>query len=358
MANGGSGALSFVTMVGLAGVLNRPILKSVNAITAENKIGNSLLAKIVRHEAVSSRLSGIASGVAVGAPAGFVAAESNAFFRHGQLANKDTLVDSVAASTIIGGGFGAFNKIKSPEIARKKYVAHNGVIVENLDGIRREIGPTPYALQPGDTLVHVEPLFKIGSFACYRGADIVRLEKSVQHWKKESSIDALTNLPNNKAGEIVLKQNFQSAKRNNSPLSLVFMDLDGFKAVNDHVGHNQGDLVLQEVAKKLQSQCRGQDTIYRKGGDEFVAILPETDYQGAKKIAEQIQDTIKLEVEHPDKTRTLKVGTSVGTYTYEPGKGCIQSIEDLIKAADELMYKNKHARKSSKAYYISEYLHR
>lgn len=325
LANGLSGALTFASMSAMAGCVNSKILGSVDTLVAEKHLGNSAIAQLLRSKAVSNRLAGSISGAAVGAPTGFIAAHSNSLFKEGTLAKDEVVAESMLSSSLIGAGFGAFNKVKSPEITLRKNPAHQEFIVAGAQIPR--------------------PLLKVGTLECYRESDITNLEKSIQHLKSESSTDALTNLPNNRAGEIVLKQNFDSSRRNNRPLSLLFLDLDGFKAVNDKAGHDQGDLVLQEVARKLRNHCRRQDTIYRKGGDEFVAILPETTYEGARKIARQIQEIVKMEIDHPNEP--LKVGTSLGIYTYEPWQSTVQSITELLRAADQLMYTDKQMRKAS-----------
>jgi diguanylate cyclase (GGDEF)-like protein len=322
LANGLSSALTFTSMTAMAGCLNRPILGMVDAAFLEKHIGNSTAAKLLRNKEITSRLAGSIAGITVNAPTGLLAAHSNSLFKEGRLANDKVVYESVIASTVVGAGFGAFNKIKSPEITTRR-------------------ATPPQGLKQRDV---PKPLLKIGQIECYRESDMTNLEKSIQILRLESSTDALTNLPNNRAGETILRQNFYSSQRNNSPLSLLFLDLDGFKAVNDKAGHDQGDLVLQDVARKLRMQCRKQDTIYRKGGDEFVAILPDTHYEGAQKIARQIQQIINLEIEHP--TAPLKVGTSIGIFTYEPWQSAIQDISELLQAADQLMYSDKQMRKS------------
>lgn len=119
--------------------------------------------------------------------------------------------------------------------------------------------------------------------------------------------------------------------------SLVLMDLDDFKYVNDNYGHHVGDLVLAKVAKVLRTSMRAKDIVGRWGGDEFMAILPNTDLENEKKIIERIKSQLE-KVEILVEGKRFKVSISAGVVQYGEN---FQSWLDMIKEADRLMYEDK-----------------
>ncbi|HEY9654582.1 MAG TPA: CHASE2 domain-containing protein, partial [Crinalium sp.] len=115
------------------------------------------------------------------------------------------------------------------------------------------------------------------------------LEQSASHLRHLANHDGLTGLPNRKLFHERLDQSIEWAKENSQPVGLLFLDLDGFKLINDTHGHDVGDLLLKAVAKRLTSCLRGSDTVSRLGGDEFTVILPAIPMaQGATRVAEKI----------------------------------------------------------------------
>jgi diguanylate cyclase len=115
------------------------------------------------------------------------------------------------------------------------------------------------------------------------------------------------------------------------------MDLDDFKYVNDNYGHHVGDLVLAKVAKVLRTSMRAKDIVGRWGGDEFMAILPNTDLENEKKIIERIKSQLE-KVEILVEGKRFKVSISAGVVQYGEN---FQSWLDMIKEADRLMYEDK-----------------
>jgi diguanylate cyclase len=125
--------------------------------------------------------------------------------------------------------------------------------------------------------------------------------------------------------------------------SLVLIDLDDFKYVNDNYGHHVGDLVLANVAKILRTSMRAKDIVGRWGGDELIAILPNTDLENAKKVVERIKSQIgKMEILAEGKR--FKVSISAGVV--QCGEN-FQSLLDMIKEADKLMYEDKNKKKKA-----------
>ena len=149
--------------------------------------------------------------------------------------------------------------------------------------------------------------------------------------------DALTDLPNRSMLSDRLTQAISLARRNRNQLALLFLDLDGFKRINDSLGHTIGDKLLQSVAARLLTCVRKSDTVSRQGGDEFVILLPEVAHaEDAAVSAEKILTELKKA--HNIGEHCLHVTGSIGISTY-PDNG--EDAETLIKNADTAMYHAK-----------------
>jgi len=154
--------------------------------------------------------------------------------------------------------------------------------------------------------------------------------------------DALTGLPNRTLLQDRLEQAVSKARRDGEKIAILFIDLDRFKVINDTLGHHVGDLLLKEVANRLNASVRDSDTVCRQGGDEFIIVLPEITAMSdvahvAQKILDNISSDFLLEGER------LKVTPSIGISIY-PDDGA--RIDVLIKNADTAMY---HAKASGRA---------
>ena len=121
------------------------------------------------------------------------------------------------------------------------------------------------------------------------------------------------------------------------------MDLDGFKAVNDGLGHLAGDAVLEEVARRLRAVVRGSDTLARFGGDEFVVICEDIGADEAQGLAERIRLAVKQPM--PGPAAAFAVTASVGIALHEPVDGSAVTAAEILKAADVAMYASKCAGK-------------
>lgn len=156
--------------------------------------------------------------------------------------------------------------------------------------------------------------------------------------------DPLTNIHNRRHFECLLSQNWEHCKRNTQPLSLLFIDVDHFKLYNDHYGHQDGDSCLKQVAGALSdSLARAVDSVCRYGGEEFVAILPNTEQIGAEKVAESMRTAVEgLAISHKHSAHQ-KVTISIGISTYSPFAPTdkINSAKSLLKQADKALYHAK-----------------
>lgn len=162
---------------------------------------------------------------------------------------------------------------------------------------------------------------------------------------KQANLDALTKIPNRRYFYEQLPKEIKRANRYRRPISLVMLDIDYFKAINDKYGHLTGDAVLAQLAQFIQLTARNTDIIARYGGEEFAIILPETEIITAKKFAERLRKSIERkafldENSNPSISLTVSMGLSI----YEPKplldlNTPIKDITDqLIKSADDLLY--------------------
>ncbi|MFL5320909.1 MAG: diguanylate cyclase [Myxococcaceae bacterium] len=152
--------------------------------------------------------------------------------------------------------------------------------------------------------------------------------------------DEHTGLFNSRHLRALLPAEVERSKRFNHPVSLLFIDLDRFKQVNDTYGHLVGSALLAEVGELLRSCIRGVDYAFRYGGDEFAMLLIETDSGGAKAVGERVRDAFRGHSFLKPHGHELKLTASIGVATY-PQDG--EEAEDLIRAADQAMYRVKNA---------------
>lgn len=171
------------------------------------------------------------------------------------------------------------------------------------------------------------------------GRDIHERKAAAERMRRMAHYDALTDLPNRALLSDRLQQALASARRDKTRLALMFIDLDMFKPINDTLGHYMGDLLLKEVAKRMQDCMRESDTAARIGGDEFVVLLPviETE-QDAMAVAEKIRYTLSQPFELAG--HSLHVSSSIGVAVY-PEHGSDERA--LLKNADNAMYDAKSA---------------
>lgn len=156
-------------------------------------------------------------------------------------------------------------------------------------------------------------------------------------------LDPLTLLGNRTALDTTLRRELQMAERHQHELSLLMVDVDFFKKINDEYGHQRGDLVLCEVAKGIQSACRSSDISFRYGGEEFVVVLGKTDAEGAKIIAERIRQQIaEINIIHEGKiiATTVSIGIATRSSTEK------EHIDDLFERADKALYIAKKTGKN------------
>src|SRR6267142_5348813 len=163
-----------------------------------------------------------------------------------------------------------------------------------------------------------------------------RLYERAQHL---ATTDGLTGVLNRRTFNSQLQGRLREALRYNRPLSLLLLDVDHFKRVNDTYGHPAGDVVLQGIAALAQHQARETDIVARYGGEEMALILPETDAQGAHAIAERLRKAA-ADGTHATDQGVIQVTISIGLATWP---GPVDSAEELLEAADKALYRAKQA---------------
>jgi diguanylate cyclase (GGDEF)-like protein len=174
----------------------------------------------------------------------------------------------------------------------------------------------------------------------------VSIENSDMHQtvQRQAVTDELTGLANVRQLHGVLQHELERARRFESPLGLVMLDIDDFKKVNDTYGHQQGDVVLASVARVLRDLSRDIDEPARYGGEEMAVVLPQTDTEGAAQLAERMREGVEaLRVPRVDGQGHLAVRASFGVASVPFNAG---DTESLIAAADAALYRAKRAGKN------------
>ena len=155
--------------------------------------------------------------------------------------------------------------------------------------------------------------------------------------------DALTELPNRRYAMNRLKQEWDNAQRSGAELSVLMVDIDHFKRVNDDYGHDTGDIVLREVAQILRSQSRSGDVLCRLGGEEFLSININCGIERALVCAERLREAVEnTSIVHGEFDKNVTISVGVAQCTAD-----MDGIDDLLKEADEGLYAAKEAGRNT-----------
>jgi len=162
------------------------------------------------------------------------------------------------------------------------------------------------------------------------------LRSTLEREAQNARIDPLTGAPNTRAFYEAAEMQISMLKRYQRPFSILYLDIDDFKALNDTHGHSAGDSALKTVVHTLRQNLRGGDIIARLGGDEFVILLTEADARAAEIVSSRVQSAIRSK---------LQLTCSMGVIT------CVsppRSVDELVRKADNLMYEAKRLGKDTK----------
>jgi len=174
---------------------------------------------------------------------------------------------------------------------------------------------------------------------------LAALKKALEREKVVSRTDRLTGAASVDFFYELFQAEIYRFQRNQHPFTLVYIDLDNFKAVNDQFGHSVGDMVLRSVVSQSRNVLRKTDIVARLGGDEFAILFPETDQKTAQALIPRIQQGLLAEMKKSNWPVTFSIGAI--TFLATPG-----TINDLIKMADDLMYTVKNDGKNAIGYSV------
>lgn len=169
-----------------------------------------------------------------------------------------------------------------------------------------------------------------------------QLLKSEKLFKNLSITDDLTRLYNSRYFYKRLKEEINRFIRYKEPFSLLLIDIDDFKKINDRYGHLQGDIILKKAGSAIQDCLRSTDSAYRYGGEEFTIILPVTGIEGALIVANRIREGFVAQVFSSINNETLHISVSIGVCQFKPE----ETMEAFVKRTDDALYKAKRNGKN------------
>jgi diguanylate cyclase (GGDEF)-like protein len=219
----------------------------------------------------------------------------------------------------------------------------SGVAVSSMSALIWLVDDRITAQNPQHVLMPLWNLFVSFGFLLFAVSVVTRLKSILQRERELANTDYLTKVANSRFFSEVMQGEVDRSRRYNHILTLAYIDVDNFKAVNDRFGHSAGDALLTMIAANIKANIRTVDFLARLGGDEFAILFPETDAQAAKIVIDRIRDNIDKTAHGKDWPITISVG--VVTCPKVP-----VSIDKLVMLADEAMYMAKMAGKNSVTY--------
>jgi len=201
--------------------------------------------------------------------------------------------------------------------------------------------------------VNVQPVFKEGREAPYRVVatmhDITEQKLSHERIERLAHFDQLTGLPNRTLLNDRSGYALSLAQRSGETVAVMFLDLDHFKDINDTLGHNIGDLLLMEVAKRLKKSVRESDTLARQGGDEYVLVLTDSDAESAALVASKLIEVVSRPCQIDQHEFVITASIGIAIYPHDG-----MNMESLSKNADTAMYRAKREGRNCFRFYTPE----
>lgn len=201
--------------------------------------------------------------------------------------------------------------------------------------------PCPSAFEDRWFIVRITPVYNGGgALVCH--LDVTAAKLAQERLAHQATHDPLTGLPNREAILDHLRAAMARLDRTGAPVAALFLDLDGFKPINDRYGHESGDRLLVTVASRLQRQLRATDIVGRVGGDEFLAICDAVD---AGALVARLREAVTAPVQIGD--LVVSVGISIGVAVTTEATGSADAVQELLATADERMYEDKRRRSTA-----------
>ena len=245
--------------------------------------------------------------------------------QHVQIALSDIMMPKM-------DGFELINRIRSNPALRNIYLILITARIQEGDRVRGlDLGADDYITKPfsfSELLARV----RVGS----------RVVQYQQHLEYQTQVDSLTGLFNRRAFEKKVHEEFERSKRYHNPLSLMILDIDNFKIINDTYGHHGGDAALVKISETLRQKTRQSDFPSRYGGEEFVLVLPETDQNNALQVAGKIHEEIRsCSFGTADRPFALTVSIGLTSSSRKPYSDWREMLDD----ADQALYVAKNTGK-------------
>jgi diguanylate cyclase (GGDEF)-like protein len=238
-------------------------------------------------------------------------------------------------------GFELMRKIRSNPEFKNVYIILITARIQERDRVQGlDLGADDYITKPfsfSELLARVRV-----------GARVVQYQQHLEH---QALVDSLTSLFNRRAFERKMEEEFERATRYHHALSLIILDVDDFKKVNDTYGHHWGDQVLKKIAEHLRTKTRRSDYPSRYGGEEFVLILPETDVENALRVDSKVRSEIKATTfDSKGRAFSVTVSTGLSSTCNKEYSNWQQMLED----ADQALYLAKNRGKDRVEVFFNE----
>ena len=232
-------------------------------------------------------------------------------------------------------------------LPRFEYLSSNRGGIANFQAdsttIVSQNGPEPDLLMMSFTLPGYRSSFREMDSLASLISEAMNNFRKFDELERASNIDALTGLPNRRSLMETFTSECERARRYGQPLSVLFIDIDKFKPINDQYGHAAGDEALKLLARTMRSTMRTTDMVARLAGDEFIALLPGSTREEAQIAASRLREAI-AQTTLLHQGVSIKLQISVGITEYEMN----ESPEDILERADHAMYEDKRSRKMTR----------